>query len=72
MTQEDSPGKPRNRGAVYPVELVVRLTEEMGARLDQVIDDDPTQTKVGIIRKALDKTLPKLRKPVKPSQVDQS
>jgi hypothetical protein len=59
--------KPRNRGAVYPVEIIVRLTAEMGARMDQVIEDDPTQTKVGLIRKALDKSLPKLRKPIKPA-----
>jgi metal-responsive CopG/Arc/MetJ family transcriptional regulator len=56
-------GKPRNRGAVYPVEIVARLTEEMAARMDQMIESDPTQTKVGIIRKALDKYLPKYKKP---------
>jgi metal-responsive CopG/Arc/MetJ family transcriptional regulator len=56
------PKKPRNRGAVYPVEILVRLTAEMGERMDQIIEADPTQTRVGIIRKALDKYLPKKKK----------
>jgi hypothetical protein len=65
MEKNDRPQKPRNRGAVYPVEIVIRLTEEMGARMDQMIDEDPTLKKVAIVRKALDKYLPKLKKPIK-------
>lgn len=49
--------KPRNRGAVYPIEFIVRLTKEMGERMESMIDSDPTQTKVGLVRQALDKFL---------------
>lgn len=53
MAQENNPRKPRNRGAVYPVEILVRLTAEMGEDLDRLIERDKTQTKIGIVRKAL-------------------
>lgn len=66
MTEQDRSKKPRNRGAVYPVEIIARLTEDMGERMDEVIRLDPTQTKVGLIRKALDKYLPKSKKAKKP------
>lgn len=62
MDQKGQGKKPRNRGAVYPVEILVRLTQEMGDQIQQIIDEDPTQTQVGIIRKALAKYLPKAKK----------
>lgn len=57
--------KQRNRGAIYPYEFLVRLDKEMGERMDQAIKDDPTLTKVGLARKALDKILPKKKSPTK-------
>jgi hypothetical protein len=51
--------KPRKRGAVYPIELLVRMTNDMNERMEEVIAKDPTETRVGLVRKALDKYLPK-------------
>jgi Arc/MetJ-type ribon-helix-helix transcriptional regulator len=67
MDQKGQGKKPRNRGAVYPVEILVRLTQEMGDQIEEMIRRDKTQTQVGIIRKALAKYLSKELKKEKPS-----
>ena len=49
--------KPRSRGAIYPYELLVRLEEEMGERLNQAAKDNGL-TRVGFVRKVLENALP--------------
>lgn len=70
MPEQNPPKKNRNRGAVYPVEIMVRLTAEMGKELDDLIDFDPTLTKVGIIRTALRKHLAREKKKRSETQDD--
>jgi hypothetical protein len=56
------------RPTAYPVRFVFRYDEEMDQRMNALIEQDPRETKIGIIRKALGRYIASSKKRKKPAQ----